>query len=44
MAQHLDEGQVLHKGQAGFRMSVDNVYTLNERVQGRFIESKKTYA
>ena len=39
----LDEG-VLHGGQAGFRSCMDNVYTLNEIVQGRLKEDKETYA
>ena len=36
-----------HDGQAGFRTNrscMDNVYTLNEIVQGRLREDKKTYA
>ena len=43
----LDKGGALHEGQAGFRVNrscMDNVYTLNEIVQGRFREDKKTYA
>ena len=39
--------QALHEGQAGFRKKrscIDNVYTLNEIVQGRLREGKKTYA
>ena len=47
MVKHLDEGQALHEGQAGFRKKrscIDNVYTLNEIVQGRLREGKKTYA
>ena len=37
----------MHEGQAGFRVgrgSVDNIYTLNELVQGRLKEGKETYA
>ena len=37
----------LHEGQAGFRVNrscMDNVYTLNEMVQGRLKEDKETYA
>ena len=34
----------MHEGQAGFRNCMDNVYTLNEIVQGRFREDKETYA
>ena len=42
----LDKG-VLHEGQAGFRVNrscMDNVYTLNEIVQGRLKDDKETYA
>ena len=42
----LEENQALHEGQAGFRTKrscVDNIYTLNEIVQGRLREGKKTY-
>ena len=45
--QCLDKGGALHEGQAGFRVSrscIDNVYTLNKIVQGRFREDKETYA
>ena len=44
---HLDKGGALHEGQAGFRVKrgcVDNIYTLNELVQGRLREGKDTYA
>ena len=44
---HLDEGKALHEGQAGFRVGrgcVDNIYMLNELVQGRLKEGKETYA
>ena len=47
LVQCLDKGVVLHEGQAGFRVNrscMDNVYTLNEIVQGRFREDKETYA
>ena len=43
----MDEGQALHEGKAGFRKKRscrDNVYTLNEIVQCRLREGKKTYA
>ena len=45
--QCLDKEGALHEGQAGFRFNrgcMDNVYTLNEIVQGRLREDKKTYA
>ena len=35
----MDKGGALHEGQAGFRVNrscMDNAYTLNEIVQGRF--------
>ena len=41
----LDKEGALHEGQAGFRINrscMDNVYTLNEIVQGRLREDKKT--
>ena len=44
--QCLDKEGALHEGQAGFRTKrscMDNVYTLNEIVQGRLREDKKTY-
>ena len=44
---HLDKGGALHEGQAGFRVKrgfVDNIFTLNEIVQGRLREGKDTYA
>ena len=34
----------MHERQAGFRSCMDNVYTLDEIVQGRFREDKETYA
>ena len=37
----------MHEGQANFRVNrscMNNVYTLNEIVQGRFREDKETYA
>ena len=39
----LDRGGILHEGQAGFRANkscMDNVFTLNELVQGRLRENK----
>ena len=47
LVQCLDKEGALHEGQAGFRLNrscMDNVYTLNEIVQGRLREDKKTYA
>ena len=47
LVQCLDKEGALHEGQAGFRTNrscMDNVYTLNEIVQGRLREDKKTYA
>ena len=47
LVKYLDNGQVLHEGQAGFRVKrscVDNIFTLNEIVQGRLKEDKRTYA
>ena len=47
LVQCLDKEGALHEGQAGFRLNrgcMDNVYTLNEIVQGRLRENKKTYA
>ena len=43
----LESEKALHEGQAGFRAKrscVDNVYTLNEIIQGRIREGKHTYA
>ena len=45
--ERLDRGGILHEGQAGFRVNrscMDNVFTLNELVQGRLRENKHTYA
>ena len=47
LVQCLDKEGALDEGQAGFRLNrgrMDNVYTLNEIVQGRLRENKKTYA
>ena len=41
-----DRGGILHEGQAGVRVNrscMDNVFTLNELVQGRLRENKHTY-
>ena len=45
LVQYLDCGSKLHEGQAGFRVGrscTDNVYVLNEVVQGRLKEDKVT--
>ena len=42
----LDKGGVLHESQAGFQVNrscMDNVYSLNEIVQGRLREGKRAY-
>ena len=47
LVQILDKERILHEGQAGFRVNrscIDNVYTLNELVQGCLREDKQTYA
>ena len=47
LVERLDRGGILHEGQAGFRVNrscMDNVFTLNELVQGRLRENKHTYA
>ena len=47
LVQCLDKEGALQEGQAGFKINrscMDNVYTLNEIVQGRLREDKKTYA
>ena len=50
MVEHLDRERALYEGQAGFRKNrscIDNVYTLNEAVQGTLREDnldKPTYA
>ena len=47
LVQCLDKKGALHEGYAGFRINrscMDNVYILNEIVQGRLREDKKTYA
>ena len=47
LVQCLDKEGALHEGQAGFRLNrgcMDNVYSLNEVVQGRLREYKTIYA
>ena len=46
LAQCLDKEGALREGQACFRLNrgcMDNVYTLNEIVQGKLRENKTTY-
>ena len=46
LVEHLDRERALHEGQVSFRKNrscIDNVYTLNEVVQGRLREDKPTY-
>ena len=41
LVQCLDKGGVLHEGQAGFKVNrscIDNVYSVNEIVQGMHVE------
>ena len=43
----LELERALHEGQAGFRAKrncIDNVFTLNEIIQGRIREGRHTYA
>ena len=47
LVSRLEAERALHEGQAGFREKrscVDNIFTLNEIVQGRMREGKHTYA
>ena len=44
LVQCLDKEGALHEGQAGFRLNRGCMYTLNEIVQDRLREDKKTYA
>ena len=44
LVQCLDKEGALHEGFRTNRSCMDNVYTLNEIVQGRLREDKKTYA
>ena len=46
LVKRLDKGKALHEGQAGFRVGrgcVDNIYMLNELVQGRLKEGKEFF-
>ena len=47
LVQHLDKSSKIHEGQAGFREGrccIDNSFTLNELIQGRLKEGKKTFS
>ena len=47
LVQYLDKSGKIHERQAGFRASgfcIDNIFTLNELIQGRLKEGKKTFA
>ena len=46
LVQYLDKSSKIHEGQAGFRAGrccIDNIFTLNELIQGRLKEGKKTF-
>ena len=46
LVSRLEAERALHEGQAGFREKrscVDNIFTLNEIVQGKMWEGKHTY-
>ena len=46
LVQYLDKSGKLHEGQAGFRggRCFDNIFTLNELIQGLLKEGKKTFS
>ena len=47
LVQYLDKSIKSHEGQAGFRAGrccIDNIFTLNELIQGRLKEGKKTFS
>ena len=47
LVQYLDKNGKIHEGQAGFRAGrccIDNIFTLNELIQGRLKEGKNTFA
>ena len=47
LVQYLDKSSKIHEGQAGFRAGrccIDNIYTLNELIQGHLKEGKKTFS
>ena len=47
LLKHLELNHLLHEGQGGFRLGrscIDNIFSLNELIQGRISEGKSTYA
>ena len=47
LLKYLESTHNLHEGQGGFRIGrscVDNIFALNELIQGRLKENKPTYA
>ena len=47
LVQYLDKSSKIHEGQAGFRAGrccIDNIFTLNELIQGHLKEGKKTFS
>ena len=47
LVQYLDKTSKIHEGQAGFcagRCCINNILTLNELIQGRLKEGKKTFS
>ena len=47
LLKHIELNNMLHEGQGGFRLRrscIDNIFSLNELIQGRIKEGKSTYA
>ena len=47
LLKHIELNYMLHEGQGGFRLGrlcIDNIFSLNELIQGRIKEGKYTYA
>ena len=47
LLKHIELNHMLHEGQGGFRFKrscIDNIFSLNELIQGRLKEGKSTYA
>ena len=47
LVQYLNKSGKIREGQAGFRVGrccIDNIFTLNELIQGRLKEGEKTFA